>query len=72
MGITAENVADACSITRLEQDEFALQSQLKCEHAASLGHFDAEIEPIVISTPKSNFIIHLSLEIIMFSFLDLR
>ena len=49
----AENVADACGITRQEQDEFALQSQLKCEHAVSLGHFDAEIEPIVISTSKS-------------------
>ena len=49
----AENVAEACGITRQEQDEFALQSQLKCEHAVSLGHFDAEIEPIIISTPKS-------------------
>ena len=41
------------SISRQEQDEFALQSQLKCAHAMSLGHFDGEIEPIVISTPKS-------------------
>jgi len=54
MGITAENVADACGITRQEQDEFALQSQLKCEHAMSRGHFDAEIEPIIISTPKGD------------------
>lgn len=49
----AETVAGACLISRDEQDEFALQSQLKCAHAMSLGHFDAEIEPIVISTPKS-------------------
>jgi len=54
MGITAENVAEACGITRQEQDEFALQSQLKCEHAMSLGHFDAEIEPIIISTAKND------------------
>jgi len=49
----AEAVAGACLISRDEQDEFALQSQLKCAHAMSLGHFDAEIEPIVISTSRS-------------------
>ncbi len=46
-------MAETCSISRQEQDEFALQSQLKCAHAMSLGHFDAEIEPIIISTLKS-------------------
>ncbi len=45
----AEAVAAACLISRDEQDEFALQ----CAHAMSLGHFDAEIEPIVISTSRS-------------------
>jgi acetyl-CoA C-acetyltransferase len=54
MGNTAETVAQTCLISRDEQDEFALQSQLKCAHAMSLGHFDAEIEPIVISTSKSD------------------
>ncbi|CAF2458485.1 unnamed protein product [Rotaria sp. Silwood2] len=53
MGITAENVAEARSVTRQEQDEFALQSQLKYERATSLGHFDTEIEPIIISTVKN-------------------
>jgi acetyl-CoA C-acetyltransferase len=48
----AETVAQTCLISRDDQDEFALQSQLKCAQAMSLGHFDAEIEPIVISTPK--------------------
>ncbi|CAF0721109.1 unnamed protein product [Didymodactylos carnosus] len=52
MGITAENVAETYGITRQEQDEFALQSQLKCEHAMSLGHFDNEIEPITLATAK--------------------
>ncbi|CAF3348135.1 unnamed protein product [Rotaria socialis] len=52
MGITAENVADACSVARQEQDEFALQSQLKCANAMTLGHFDAEIEPITLLTSK--------------------
>ncbi|CAF4647733.1 unnamed protein product [Rotaria sp. Silwood1] len=54
MGITAENVAEARNVTRQEQDEFALQSQLKYERAALLGHFDTEIEPIIISTAKND------------------
>ncbi len=54
----AETVAGTCLISRDEQDEFALQSQLKCAHAMSLGHFDAEIEPIVISTGRSMLIIN--------------
>ncbi|CAF3565488.1 unnamed protein product [Rotaria socialis] len=54
MGITAENVAEARSISRQEQDAFALQSHLKFEEAASLGHFDTEIEPIIISTTKND------------------
>ncbi len=45
-------MAGSCLISRDEQDEFALKSQLKCAHAISLGHFDAEIEPLVISTPR--------------------
>jgi acetyl-CoA C-acetyltransferase len=52
----AENVAEAYGITRQEQDEFALESQIKCEQAISLGHFDTEIEPIIISSTKSIFI----------------
>ncbi|CAF0788297.1 unnamed protein product [Adineta steineri] len=54
MGITAENIAEACGITRQEQDNFALQSQIKCEEAVLLGHFDTEIEPIIISDGKHN------------------
>ncbi|UJR25007.1 hypothetical protein I4U23_006368 [Adineta vaga] len=54
MGITAETVAQTCGITREEQDEFAFNSQQKYEQAKSLGHFDAEIEPIVLATGKSD------------------
>lgn len=50
---SAENVAESCNISRHDQDEFACQSQMKCEQAVSLGHFDSEIEPIIISTGKS-------------------
>ncbi|CAF0827128.1 unnamed protein product [Adineta ricciae] len=54
MGITAENIAETCNVTRQDQDGFALQSQVKCEEAVSLGHFDAEIEPIIISSAKND------------------
>ncbi len=46
-------MASTCNITREVQDEFAFNSQRKCEQAVSLRHFDAEIEPIVLSTGKS-------------------
>ncbi|PVD28316.1 hypothetical protein C0Q70_10903 [Pomacea canaliculata] len=52
MGITAENVARQWSVTRREQDEFALQSQKKCETAQKSGNFDQEIVPVIIQTRK--------------------
>ncbi len=55
--VLAENIAEACGITRQEQDEFALQSQLKCQTAVSLEHFDTEIEPIIVSSTKRSFIL---------------
>lgn len=58
--VKAENVADACGIIRHDQDEYAHQSHLKCERAMSLRHFDAEIEPIIISTGKRSCQVNLS------------
>ncbi|HKM23371.1 MAG TPA: acetyl-CoA C-acetyltransferase [Erysipelothrix sp.] len=46
MGITAENVADQFNITRLEQDKFALESQLRAIKALSIGVFKSEITPV--------------------------
>jgi acetyl-CoA acyltransferase len=43
MGITAENVAKRFSISRADQDAFALASQLKASAAQKAGVFDAEI-----------------------------
>lgn len=48
--ISAENVARQWSVTRREQDEFALQSQKKCETAQKSGNFDQEIVPVIIQT----------------------
>lgn len=55
--VLAENVAEACAITRQEQDEFALQSQLKCEAAVSLERFDTEIESIILSSTNRMLIL---------------
>src|ERR1700712_1079969 len=46
MGITAENVANRFSISRKEQDEFALASQKKASAAVEKGVFDREIVPV--------------------------
>src|SRR6476469_6421277 len=52
MGATAENVARKYEISRAEQDEFALQSQLKAEAAIKAGKFKDEIIPIEIPSKK--------------------
>ena len=43
MGVTAENVAKKFSISRQDQDEFALNSQRKTELAFNNGRFDNEM-----------------------------
>ncbi|KAK6187643.1 hypothetical protein SNE40_005622 [Patella caerulea] len=50
MGITAENVAKQWNISREQQDEFSLKSQLKCETAQKAGNFDEEIVPVTIKS----------------------
>lgn len=52
MGVTAENVARKHEISRAEQDEFALQSQLKAEAAQKEGRFKDEIIPLEIPSKK--------------------
>jgi acetyl-CoA C-acetyltransferase len=52
MGITAENVAEKYSITREEQDAFALESQKRATAAIAAGHFKSQIVPVEIKTRK--------------------
>ncbi|XP_070569144.1 acetyl-CoA acetyltransferase, cytosolic-like [Ptychodera flava] len=52
MGITAENVAKQWNITREEQDQFALKSQLKTEEAQKQDLFKEEIIPVLIPSRK--------------------
>lgn len=57
MGMTAENIAEQWGLTREEQDEFALNSQLKTEAAQKSGRFKDEIVPVVIPQKKGDPII---------------
>jgi len=56
MGTTAENVAKKYEISRAEQDEFALQSQLKAEAAQKAGKFKDEILPLEIVQKKGSIV----------------
>jgi acetyl-CoA C-acetyltransferase len=49
MGLTAENVAQRCNVSRAAQDEWAALSQQRAVAARDSGHFDAEI--VAVTTP---------------------
>ncbi len=48
MGLTAENVAARCHVSREAQDEWAVVSQSRAVQARDSGHFDAEIVPVTV------------------------
>jgi acetyl-CoA C-acetyltransferase len=52
MGLTAENVADRCKVTREQQDEWAVISQNRAVQARDSGHFDREIVPVPVPAHK--------------------
>jgi acetyl-CoA C-acetyltransferase len=52
MGLTAENLAEIYNISREEQDEFALRSQMRFTEAQNKGRFKDEILPIEVNTKK--------------------
>ena len=52
MGMTAENVAEKYNISREDQDEFALLSQMRATKAIKEGRFKDEIVPFVIPGKK--------------------
>ena len=54
MGITAENIAKQWDISRDEQDEFALESQLRAEKAQKDGKFNDEIVKVEIPNRKGD------------------
>lgn len=52
MGITAENVAAKWSISRNDQDAFAVESHRRAIHAIKNGYFKEQILPIELKTRK--------------------
>jgi acetyl-CoA C-acetyltransferase len=46
MGLTAENVAERCNVTREDQDAWAVTSQTRAVDAQRAGHFEREIVPV--------------------------
>jgi len=52
MGETAENVAERYSVSREDQDAFALESHRRAVAAAEAGRFDDEIVTVAVPQPK--------------------
>jgi acetyl-CoA C-acetyltransferase len=52
MGVTAENVADLCGVTREAQDEFSEESQRRAAAAIADGRFEDEIIPVRLPQKK--------------------
>ncbi|VVT00134.1 acetyl-CoA C-acyltransferase family protein [Erythrobacter sp. EC-HK427] len=56
MGITAENVAERCGISREEQDALAVESHRRAARAIAEGRFKEQIVPVEIATRKGTVI----------------
>ena len=52
MGITAENVATKCGITREQQDAFAVESHRRASAALAEGRFKSQILPVELKSKK--------------------
>jgi acetyl-CoA C-acetyltransferase len=52
MGVTAENLAERMSISRSEQDAFAVESHRRAAEAREGGRFDEEIVPVPIRVKR--------------------
>jgi acetyl-CoA C-acetyltransferase len=52
MGITAENLAESHSISREDQDAFAVESHRRAAAAIEAGKFDDEIVPVTIKVKR--------------------
>ncbi|MBI4756086.1 MAG: beta-ketothiolase BktB [Betaproteobacteria bacterium] len=56
MGVTAENVAEQFGISRLQQDEFAVESHRRAAAATAAGYFKDQILPIEIQSRKGTVV----------------
>lgn len=55
MGNCAENTAKICSISRQEQDDFAISSYKKSEAAYASGAISEELVPVSVPQKKGKF-----------------
>lgn len=56
MGVTAENVAAQCGISREQQDALALESQRRAARAIAEGRFKSQIAPVEIAGRKGTVV----------------
>lgn len=56
MGVTAENVAERCGISREEQDAVAAESQKRAAAAIAAGYFKGQIVPVEIKSRKGTVV----------------
>ena len=52
MGVTAENLAESHSISREEQDEFAVRSHERAQAAIEAGRFEDEVVPVEVKVKR--------------------
>jgi len=52
MGVTAENVAAKCGLSRADQDAFAVESHKRAAAATAAGHFKSQVLPIELKSKK--------------------
>jgi acetyl-CoA C-acetyltransferase len=57
MGETAEELAQDMGIRRDEADEYALESQRRCERARAAGRFDPEVVPVAVPGRKGETVV---------------
>lgn len=57
MGLHAEHIAQACEVTREDQDRFSLQSQQRAAAAWQAGAFAAEIAPVSVTQRKTTVVV---------------
>ena len=57
MGVTAENVARQCGLTREQQDQFALRSQQRASAAQKAGRFAEKIVAVTIASRKGETVV---------------
>ncbi len=57
MGLHAEHIAQACEVTREDQDRFSLQSQQRAAAAWDANAFSTEIAPVSVTQRKATVVV---------------